>query len=191
MKCTNCGYDNTPEASFCANCGTRLVTEVEPPSPVAELGPPKLPSKRLLVGVIIVVLAITGIGVGLALLSDGTISPLTDTIPVTFPDANLEAAIREAINKPQGSIYPSDLGALTALDARERGISDITGLEYCVNLQVLYLWENNISDISPLVANSGLSAGDTVDLRDNPLSTTSVNVFIPQLEARGVTVINE
>jgi hypothetical protein len=40
-----------------------------------------------------------------------------------------------------------------------------------------------------LVENGGLSAGDTVELSGNPLSTTSVNVYIPQLEARGVTVV--
>jgi hypothetical protein len=38
------------------------------------------------------------------------------------------------------------------------------------------------------VANSELSEGDSVDLRDNPLSTTSVNVYIPELEERGVNV---
>jgi len=47
---------------------------------------------------------------------------------------------------------------------------------------------NSISDISPLVENSGLSEGDTVDLGDNPLSATSINVYIPQLEERGVDV---
>ena len=240
--------------------------------------------------------------------------------PVNFADANLEAAVRGAINKPTGPIYNSDLESLTTLTAQEIGISDLIGLEYCVNLQVLYLqfnnisdisllaglinlqslylwgnnisdisplasltdlqelgindnnisdisplsgltnlqrlylaannisdisplsgltnlqrlylWgnsisdisplagltnlqslylrvnnisdisplagltdlqelginDNNISDISPLVENSGLSAGDTVDLRDNPLSITSVNEYIPQLIERGVTV---
>jgi len=39
------------------------------------------------------------------------------------------------------------------------------------------------------VANSGLWAGDTVWLQNNPLSTTSVDVYIPQLEARGVNVV--
>lgn len=38
------------------------------------------------------------------------------------------------------------------------------------------LMSNNISDISPLVGNSGLSAGDYVFLIGNPLSATSVNV---------------
>jgi Leucine-rich repeat (LRR) protein len=47
---------------------------------------------------------------------------------------------------------------------------------------------NNISDISPLVENSGLSAGDTVYLSGNPLSPTSIDDYVPQLEARGVAV---
>ena len=43
-----------------------------------------------------------------------------ETLPdevITFPDANLEAVIREAISKPTGDIYQSDLEALTELRA--------------------------------------------------------------------------
>jgi len=47
---------------------------------------------------------------------------------------------------------------------------------------------NSIVDISPLVANSGLSDGDEVDLKWNPLSDKSLNEYIPQLEERGVHV---
>ncbi len=32
-----------------------------------------------------------------------------DQTPVTFPDPNLETAIREALNKPGGAIYTSEL----------------------------------------------------------------------------------
>jgi len=39
-----------------------------------------------------------------------------------------------------------------------------------------------------LVHNEGLATGDRVDLRRNPLSSDSVNIYIPQLQARGVTV---
>jgi internalin A len=219
-------------------------------------------------------------------------------IPVTFPDAYLEITIRKAINKSEGTINKSDLQSLTTLNAKVIGISDLTGLEYCVNLESLTLyndsvsdisplaslvnltsldlgannisdisplanlrslenlnlwsnnvsdisplsrltnleeltlsannisdisplarltnlerlslsannisdisplanlrslewlsiWGNNISDISPLVANIGLSAGDTVWLHLNPLSTISVDVYIPQLEAIGATI---
>jgi len=38
------------------------------------------------------------------------------------------------------------------------------------------------------VDNTDLGQGDTVYLMDNPLSEESVNVYIPELEARGVTV---
>ena len=173
---------------------------------------------------------------------------------VTFPDPNLEAAIREAVDKPEGPIYTFDLESLTMLEVPERDILDLTGLEYCLNLHVLGLWDNNISDISALagltnlqelwfggnnisdisplarfinlelldlggnnisdisplagltdlrglgllhnnisdisalVENSGLSEGDNVSLQDNPLSATSIDVYIPQLEERGVFV---
>ena len=36
---------------------------------------------------------------------------------VTFPDPNLNATIREAIGKPVGDIYESDLEELLTLDA--------------------------------------------------------------------------
>jgi len=215
-----------------------------------------------------------------------------------FTDANLEAAIREAIGKPEGPISTPDLESLTVLDASGKGINDISVLAGLTNLQKLYLWDNNISDISPLaglsklqelylwgnnisdisalaifnlqklylwdnnisdisplagltnlqelrlrdnnisdisalaslinlrelylggnnisdisasaglsrlrelylggnnisdisslVENSGLSDGDTVNLSGNPLSLTSMDDYIPQLEARGVRVV--
>jgi Leucine-rich repeat (LRR) protein len=67
-----------------------------------------------------------------------------------FPDENLEAAVREAIGKPEGPIYLSDLEGLTSLDASERDITDLTGLEYCTSLTWLDLSHNQISDLSPL-----------------------------------------
>ena len=43
---------------------------------------------------------------------------------ITFPDPNLDAAIREAIDKPTGDIYQSDLDGLSYLSASSRGIAD-------------------------------------------------------------------
>jgi Leucine-rich repeat (LRR) protein len=130
--------------------------------------------------------------------------------PVYFPDANLEAAIREEIGKPTGDIYSSDLAELTYLDASSRDIFDVTGQEHCTSLMCLILHDNQISDISPLtnltiltyldlasnqisdimplVENEGLGERDEIYLADNPLSDDSINIYIPQLEARGVTV---
>ena len=107
---------------------------------------------------------------------------------VTFPDTNLEAVVRAAIGKPTGDIYEGDLMPLTMLNGEGKGIIDLTGLEYCINLNQLYLSNNQISDIQPLVDNTGLGTGDIVYLRDNPLSSNSIDILIPALVDRGVTV---
>lgn len=130
---------------------------------------------------------------------------------VTFADPNLEAAIREAIDIPERPIYPSDLKGLTSFSASGRNISNLTGLEHCINLTYLDLSHNEISNISPLanltnlvnlqldwnqignisplVQNDGLGQGDVIYLRADPLSWNSVNVYILQLKGRGVTVV--
>jgi len=69
---------------------------------------------------------------------------------VAFPDSNLEAAVRRAIDKPTGSISKFDLEGLTELGDNGSGIIDLTGLEYCVNLTTLNITRNQVSDISPL-----------------------------------------
>ena len=73
---------------------------------------------------------------------------------VTFSDINFETLIREVLNKPDGDIDPADLLTITELDGRDRDISDISGIEYCTNLQILRLISNQIievSDLSPLI----------------------------------------
>ena len=85
----------------------------------------------------------------------------------------------------------SPLGGLTNLQVlylHRNPVSDVSALSNLTNLTELYLFKNTISDLSPLVANMGLSSGDEVDVRDNPLSATSLNTHIPALQARGVTV---
>ena len=67
-------------------------------------------------------------------------------------------------------------------------IADISGLSTLINLSWVNLEWNQIADIYPLIQNSGIGNWDTVNLSDNPLSETSINTYIPQLEARGVTV---
>jgi hypothetical protein len=107
---------------------------------------------------------------------------------VTLPDPNLETIIREALNRPSGPIHSSALAGLASLTAPDSGIGDLSGVQYCTNLIILDLWNKQISDISPLVDNEGISAGDEVYLSDNPLSSDSIKICIPQLQARGVTV---
>jgi len=86
---------------------------------------------------------------------------------VTFPDPNLETAIREAINKPTGDIYQSDLDGLTSLSATSRNIVNLSGLEHCTSLTYLRLDYNQISDISSL---SSLTSLTYLDLGANQIS---------------------
>jgi hypothetical protein len=76
---------------------------------------------------------------------------------VTFPDPNLEAAIREATGKPTGDIFDSDLSSLSTLRAVNKQISDLTGLEDCTSLSNLYLDENQIGDLSPIASLTNLT----------------------------------
>jgi Leucine-rich repeat (LRR) protein len=182
--------------------------------------------RKVLVGILI------GLIFGIAVVSSSVIAEQQADKVVTFPDKNLEKAIRRAIGKPEGPIYAADLKKLTEFDASDMDIIDLTGLEYCTlleelnlryneisgisalskltnlkslwlgsnkisnisalskltNLEVLYIGVNRISDIKPLVDNLGLSKGDWVHLTGNPLSPTSIDVYIPQLEKRGVRV---
>jgi Leucine-rich repeat (LRR) protein len=87
-----------------------------------------------------------------------------------FPDPNLETAIREVVNKPEGSLSSSDLEKVIVLIASGRNISNLTGLEYCVNLQELYLSGNHIRDISPL---AGISKLEWLYLDHNNISDIS------------------
>jgi len=118
---------------------------------------------------------------------EATLTPVPE-VEVSFTDAALTALIRETVVRPEGEIYRSDLERLTALTAVGRGITDLGGLEYCVNIRCLNLADNRITDISPLLSNDGLGSEDSLDLSGNPLSEASRD-GIKQLEERGVTVI--
>ena len=84
-----------------------------------------------------------------------------------FPDRKLGAAIRNALDKPKGPITEEDLAGLTVLMVKRQGISDLTGIEHCINLQALILDGNRIGDITPL---SGLNKLQTLDLQHNTIS---------------------
>ena len=118
---------------------------------------------------------------------------------INIPDANLRAKIEATLGKASGApITIAEMASLTQLDASNAGIRVLTGLECAINLTWLNLQDNNISDISPLVSNTGLTAGnrggfvtveDTVILWGNPLSHESINTHIPALRERSVSVL--
>ena len=81
----------------------------------------------------------------------------------------------------------ASLTNLETLNLTKNQITDISPLASLVNLNHLELTRNEITDISPLLE-SGLGEGDTVRLWGLQLDDNSLNVVIPELEAKGVRV---
>jgi len=109
---------------------------------------------------------------------------------VTIPDPGLNAAIREALQKPSGPLTEQDIFSLTNLNARNRNVSSIAGLESARNLVSLNLEINHLSSVSPLSALTNLS---TLDLSINPLidfSPPSVLTNLASLTIEGCGLTN-
>ena len=88
-----------------------------------------------------------------------------------IPDPNLRAAIAEALNKaPTDAITETDLARLTRIDADERGITDLTGLEHATRLERIEFRHNSISDLSPL---EDLTRLNNIKLRGNNITDVS------------------
>ena len=86
---------------------------------------------------------------------------------VHIPDPHLRAAIAEALNKsPNAPIPVQEMGRLGRLEANNRGIRDLTGLQFGTNLRFLRFEDNEISDLSPLASLINLRE---LWLHDNPL----------------------
>ena len=95
----------------------------------------------------------------------------TPTGAVYIPDVNLRAAIEETLGKaPGASIATQDMARLTRLEADERGIRDLTGLEYAINLERIEFRRNEISDLAPL---AGLTRLNNIKLRGNRITDVS------------------
>lgn len=69
---------------------------------------------------------------------------------VSIPDPNLKAALINALNKTDENITQADMESLTSFDASNKNITNLTGLEYAVNLTLINLSNNHIYDRSPL-----------------------------------------
>ena len=70
---------------------------------------------------------------------------------VSIPDANLRAVVEDSLSKASGApITRAEMASLTRLEAPDKTISDLTGLEFAANLTWLSLARNSISDISAL-----------------------------------------
>ena len=91
---------------------------------------------------------------------------------VSIPDANLAAVVREALDlTPGDAISQLDMLKLGGrLEANDRQITDLTGLEHAVNLKDVRLADNQISDITPLAKSTNMEA---LELYNNNISDIS------------------
>ena len=87
-----------------------------------------------------------------------------------IPDVNLRAAIAETLGKTPATITETDIARLTRLEADERGIADLRGLEHATRLERIELRRNAISDVSPLTDLVGLN---NIKLRGNRITNVS------------------
>ncbi len=82
----------------------------------------------------------------------------------------------------------SGLTGLSRLGLIDNSISDISPLSGLTRLTLLSLDGNpDLTDIQPLLDNTGLGAGDTVSLKSTSVSCTDVAA----LQAKGVTVTSD
>ncbi|WP_270647563.1 leucine-rich repeat domain-containing protein [Paeniclostridium hominis] len=91
---------------------------------------------------------------------------------IDIKDINLKRAINEQLRKKDldADISKSELESLKRLNVHESNISNLDGLQYCINLISLHLDGEKISDISPI---SNLTNLVTLYLNRNKISDIS------------------
>jgi hypothetical protein len=97
---------------------------------------------------------------------------------VYFADPNLKSAVETALGVTDPNSV--DMLWLTELWAREGGISDLSGLEYALNLTDLDLGLNSIIDLNPL---AGMSSLRLLHLDNNAISDIGPLSDIAALES--------
>ena len=97
---------------------------------------------------------------------------------VYFADPNLQTAVEDEL----GVLLPTvaDMFGLTFLNAEGRGIVDLTGLEYALNVASLYVDDNQIHEIFPISQLTNLAE---LWLEDNTLNTAAYCEYLPQILA--------
>lgn len=109
--------------------------------------------------------------------------------PIYIADPVLEKTIREEISKPTGKLTYGDVSEIEALFVNGRNksakVKTLKGIENLTALKELYLLNNLIVDISPIIKNSGLNSDTLVVLLNNRIPQEQIKA----LEKRGVAVI--
>jgi len=117
---------------------------------------------------------------------EDTFEIVVEAFEVKFEDENLEAVVREAINKPEGPIFKGDVQDLTKLFAKGKGIESLEGIQHLGSLEMLNLnrdtntdSRNYICDLSPL---SNLTSLQRLSFNDNSVEDISPLAGLTNLE---------
>lgn len=96
------------------------------------------------------------------------VSRMASAQEVSLPDPGLNAAVRDALQKPNGPLTQADLLSLNFLGACCRNISNLEGLEAARNLTILDLHANSITNGAVI---GSLAKLRIIDLFQNQLTT--------------------
>ena len=103
-----------------------------------------------------------------------------------MPDAALREAVRETLELPAGVPLTKDhMQELDIFIAIERGISDLTGMEFAINLREADFGGNAITDLRPL---ANLIHLEELNLPENRISDISPLAGLPNLLQLGISL---
>ena len=117
--------------------------------------------------------------------AEGTEYKVSPSLNVHIPDVNLRAAIARMLEKSiDEPITIKEMESFKHLDIgselnSSKKIKDLTGLEYAINLEVLWFFNNEISDLSPL---AGLTKMIQMSMEHNPITSFSALTNMEELQ---------
>ena len=118
-------------------------------------------------------------------------STLSSAQVVEVPDPNLRDAIQETLGLPAESpLTQQVMERLTGLDASQRGIADLTGLEYALNLKYFHAWGNSIVDLSALAGLTQLRSLDLGGCQISDITQLSNLVHLTHVNLRDNRIID-
>lgn len=110
-----------------------------------------------------------------------------------FPDKNLETAVRALIfdkKDPSKELTDEDLRKVFVLEAKGKGIKDLTGLEKCTNLQLINVAKNEVADLAPIKGLTNLQSLDVSGNKINDLKSLEALVGLQYLEISNNQIAN-
>lgn len=111
---------------------------------------------------------------------------------IVIPDLNLQAAILETLESPDGLILCARMHEMNLLTAREKEIQNLQGLQHAANLTNLDLGKNDIGDITPLadltnLENLNLASNDISDITPLENLTALTNLYLGNASITDIT----